>query len=186
MLRIREHSDRRSAKAGRATGSIVHIPEVARGANTRPARFQINISMSAEKFDMMMRLAAAGKLPAKFFVDIAGRPGPLGSRGFGYVMRAGRKVKLWDTARHRLLPVTNFTMILPVEMHDPATDPWDEGESQAASPAAPATNVAGGRTRRRPARVPERDQASCSTAWSSPSASSCVLIGVIGLYPLFR
>jgi hypothetical protein len=185
VLRIREHSDRRSAKAGRATGSIVHIPEVGRGANTRPARFQINISMSAEKFDMMMRLAAAGKLPAKFFVDIAGRPGPLGSRGFGYVMRAGRKVKLWDTERHRLLPVTNFTMILPVEMHDPTTDPWDEGESQTASPAAPATNVQMAELAD-DLLVFQSETKHLLNGLVIAVGVIVVLIGVIGLYPLFR
>jgi len=32
-------------------------------------------------------------------------------------------------------------MILPVEMHDPGTDPWDDADAQASAPGAPATNV---------------------------------------------
>jgi hypothetical protein len=135
VLRIREHGDRRGYKSGRTTGSLVYIPEASRGSEARPAKFQINIAMSAEKFDMMMRLATAGKLPAKFFIDVSGRVGPLGARGFGYVMRSGRQVKFWDTMRHRLLPVTSFTMILPVDMRDAAPDPWDDGDGHAHAPA---------------------------------------------------
>jgi hypothetical protein len=185
VLRIREHSDRRSAKSGRATGSIVHIPAVGNGADARPARFQINIAMSAEKFDMMMRLAAAGKLPAKFFVDIAGRPGALGARGFGYVMRGGRKVKFWDTARHRQLPVTNFTMILPVEMHDPGVDPWDDAETQASAPASPATNVQVAELAD-DLLVFQSETKHMLNGLVIAVVVICVLIGLINLYPLFR
>jgi hypothetical protein len=96
--------------------------------------------MSAEKFDMLVRLATAGRLPAKFFVDVSGRVGPLGGRAFGYISRGGRQVKLWDTTRHKLLPVTGFTMILPVDMPDTPADSWEEPEERAPAGSAPATN----------------------------------------------
>lgn len=140
VLRIREHGERRGYKASRATGGLVYIPDGGKGGDAGPAKFQINISMSAEKFDMLVRLATAGRLPAKFFVDVSGRVGPLGGRAFGYISRGGRQVKLWDTARHRLLPVTSFTMILPVDVPETPADPWDEGGERAPSASAPATN----------------------------------------------
>jgi hypothetical protein len=159
VLRIREHGDRRGYTAGRTTGSIVHIPDAGRGAEARAGRFQINLSMSAEQVDMMMRLAAAGKLPAKFFVDVSGRVGPLGARGFGYVVRGGRQVKFWDCARHRLLPVTSFTMILPVEMRDP-------------SPPTRGTTARGTRIPRRRRRPTCRWPSSPTTCWCSRARPS--------------
>jgi hypothetical protein len=185
VLRIREHGDRRGYKAGRTTGSIVHIPEAGTGPEARPGRFQINIAMSAEKFDMMMRLATAGKLPAKFFIDVSGRVGPLGARGFGYIARSGRQVKFWDTMRYRVLPVTNFTMILPVEMRDTAPDPWDDGGAHANPSSSPATNV----------QVAElADDLLVFQSETKHLLSGlvvavvviCVLIGAINLVPLFR
>ena len=186
VLRIREHGDRRGYKAGRTTGSIVHIPEAGRGADARAGRFQINISMSAEKFDMMMRLAAAGKLPAKFFVDVSGRVGPLGARGFGYVVRGGRQVKFWDCARHRLLPVTSFTMILPVEMRDAAPpDPWDDGEGHANPSSSPATNVQVAELAD-DLLVFQSETKHMLNGLVIAVVVICVLIGAINLVPLFR
>lgn len=141
MLRVREQDDRRGRRATRTTGSIIYVPDSGRDKNTPGGKFQINIAMASDKFAMMMDLAAAGKLPAKFFVDVAGRASPLGSRGFGYVSRGGKQVKLWDTVRHRMLPVTSFTMILPVDMREPDGDAWGEGEAQASTPGTPATNA---------------------------------------------
>jgi hypothetical protein len=140
VLRIREHGEKRGAKASRATGTLVYIPDTGKSTEASPAKFQVNITMSAEKFDMLVRLATAGRLPAKFFVDVSGRVGPLGGRAFGYISRGGRQVKLWDTTRHRLLTVTAFTMILPVDMPDTPADSWEEPEERAPAGSAPATN----------------------------------------------
>jgi hypothetical protein len=133
----------------------------------------------------MMRLAAAGKLPAKFFVDIAGRVGALNTRGFGYVMRGGRKVKFWDTTRHRQLPVTNFTMILPVEMHDPGVDPWDDADTQSSAPGSPATNVQVAELAD-DLLVFQSETKHMLNGLVIAVVVICALIGLINLYPLFR
>ena len=135
---------------------------------------------------VMMRLAAAGKLPAKFFVDVSGRVGPLGARGFGYVVRGGRQVKFWDCARHRLLPVTSFTMILPVEMRDAAPpDPWDDGEGHANPSSSPATNVQVAELAD-DLLVFQSETKHMLNGLVIAVVVICVLIGAINLVPLFR
>ena len=76
-------------------------------------------------------------------------------------------------------------MILPVEMHDPTTDPWDEGESEAASPAAPATNVQMAELAD-DLLVFQSETKHLLNGLVIAVGVIVVLIGVIGLYPLFR
>jgi hypothetical protein len=36
----------------------------------------------------------------------------------GYTVRSGERVKVWDNRRYRSLPVTNFSVILPISVPD--------------------------------------------------------------------
>jgi hypothetical protein len=141
IARVREHDDRRGYRAHRTTGSIVFVPEAGSNRQVPSGKYQVNIAMASDKFNLLLQLATAGRLPAKFFVEIGVRSNPLGSKGFGYVVRSGRQVKLWDTTKHRMLPVTGFTMIFPVELRDAEADAWSEAGLPANPAAAPATNA---------------------------------------------
>lgn len=185
VLRIRECSDPRRAKAARATGSIVFIPETDAGTGVRPARFQINIAMASEKFATVMRLVAAGRLPAKFFVDVSGRPGALGARSFGYVSRSGRRVKFWDTTRHRLLPVTSYAMILPVESRQAVPDPWDAGEANPTLATSPATTMQVAELAD-DLLVFQSETKHLLNGLVIAILVICLLIGAVNLYPLLR
>ena len=51
-------------------------------------------------------------MPTRFMVDVGGD----GTEGIGYRMRGGGREKLWDNAAFRVLPVTHFVMILPLDV----------------------------------------------------------------------
>jgi len=118
VLRIRE---RRSipARSNGAIGSLVFIDEAGRGANYAPAKFQINLGMAADKFEPLLRVALSGRLPNKFFVDAGERVSARETRGLSYGHRRDGRTKVWDTTTFRSLPVTNFAMILPIEVPEP-------------------------------------------------------------------
>jgi len=137
VLRIRERKANGNGNGnGSGTiGTVVYVA-AARDAQTTPAKFQVNVNMAAEKFAVLLRVANAGRLPTKFFVDAGTRKGPE-AKALGYKMRDGVRVKVWDNHAFRVLPVTNFVMILPIDV--PA-------QVAAATPAdisisAPATNA---------------------------------------------
>jgi hypothetical protein len=112
VLRIRE---RKANGNGNGTiGTVVYVA-AARDAQTTPAKFQVNVNMAAEKFAVLLRVANAGRLPTKFFVDAGTRKGPE-AKALGYKMRDGVRVKVWDNHAFRVLPVTNFVMILPIDV----------------------------------------------------------------------
>ncbi len=146
VLRIRERKGMRNG----AIGSVVYV-----GANgdtrSERARFQVNVAMASDKFATLLRAANAGRLPAKFIVDVGARKGA-DARALDYRMRAGARVKVWDNHAFRLLPVTHFVMILPMELATAATAPEVAGAGfgtnrgagapgDPASPASPATNA---------------------------------------------
>jgi hypothetical protein len=114
VLRIREHPGFQGRAEGRASGTLVYVNGGSGGASSEPAKFQINISMAQDKFDTLFKLALAGRLPARFFVDAGVRTVGRGTRGLTHVTRRGRRIKQWDTTAFRILPVTNFVAILPV------------------------------------------------------------------------
>ena len=72
--------------------------------------------MAADKFATLLRAANAGRLPTKFFVDAGGRRRAPRRAALGYRMRSGVRMKVWDNHAYRVLPVTNFVMILPIEV----------------------------------------------------------------------
>jgi hypothetical protein len=132
VMRIRE---RRSNGNG-GIGSVVYV---ASGSDARsaPAKFQVNVGMSPDKFATLLRAANAGRLPAKFIVEAGARKGSE-AKAFHYRMRSGTRVKVWDNHAFRVLPVANFVMILPMDL---ATTTAATVVADPASPGAPATNA---------------------------------------------
>ena len=132
VLRIRE----RKTGGNGGIGSVVYV---ASGSDSRsaPAKFQVNVGMSPDKFATLLRAANAGRLPAKFIVDAGGGKGPE-AKAFDYRKRSGIRVKAWDNHAFRVLPVTNFVMILPMDL---ATTAAQAIVVDPASPASAATNA---------------------------------------------
>ena len=129
VLRIRE-------RKGNGNGGIGTVVYVASGdPRSSPAKFQVNVAMAADKFATLLRAANAGRLPAKFIVEAGARKGAE-AKALDFKMRLGTRVKAWDNHAFRVLPVTNFVMILPMDLAATTgtlvADP--------ASPVAPATN----------------------------------------------
>jgi hypothetical protein len=139
VLRIRERrSNGNNGKSEKSIGSVVFVAESGRDTQATPAKFQVNVTMSAAKFGTLLRVANAGRLPAKFIVDAGERSGPE-AKAFAYRRRSGGRVKVWDNHAFRILPVTNFVMILPIDV--PPVSTAGAPGLDAASSAAPATNA---------------------------------------------
>lgn len=114
VLRIREQKGDRARKDGRAIGSLVFIEASGRGEERSPAKFQIDISMTEKKFEALLNVAISNRLPSKFFVQAGERVSTRETRGMTYVLRPKGRIKRWDNRSYRSLPVTNFSMILPI------------------------------------------------------------------------
>jgi len=117
VLRIRER--KLNGRANGSIGSLVFIDESGRGTDYAPAKFQINLGMAADKFEPLLRVALSGRLPNKFFVDAGERVSARETRGLSYGLRRDGRMKIWDTTTFRSVPVTNFAMILPIEVPEP-------------------------------------------------------------------
>ena len=118
VLRIRERKAG-GAKANGAIGSLIFLDEAGRGPDYSPAKFQINLGMAADKFEPLLRVALSGRLPNKFFVDAGERVSARETRGLSYSLKRDGRTKVWDTTTFRMLPVTNFAMILPIDVPEP-------------------------------------------------------------------
>ncbi len=116
VLRIRERKANSIRTNGNAIGSLIFIDESGFGQQYAPAKFQINLGMAAEKFEPLLRVALSGRLPNKFFVDAGERVSARETRGMSYGLRRQVRTKIWDTTSFRTLPVTNFAMILPIDV----------------------------------------------------------------------
>jgi hypothetical protein len=117
VLRIRERKQEEMQRNGaHAVGSLVYIAESGEGPDHSPAKYQINIAMAPEKFRALLRVAVAGNLPNKFFIDAGERISKTETRGMTYWVGAGGRTKVWDSETHRSLPITKFSMILPIEV----------------------------------------------------------------------
>jgi hypothetical protein len=128
VLRIRERKTN-GMRGNGAIGSLIYIEESGRGPEFAPAKFQINLGMAADKFEPLLRVALSGRLPNKFFVDAGERVSARETRGLSYGLRSDVRTKIWDTASFRTLPVTNFAMILPIEVPEPREDGAPAAES---------------------------------------------------------
>jgi hypothetical protein len=136
VLRIRERRNG-AGNGGQPIGSMVYVAESDAEAGTGSARFQVNVAMAADKFAMLLRTASTGRLPTKFFVDAGGRAAGAATP-LAYRVRSGVRMKVWDNHASPSLPVTNFVMILPIELPAPAN-----GAAAASDPVLPvaATNA---------------------------------------------
>jgi hypothetical protein len=130
VLRIRERKEGENRNGG--VGSLVYIEETGEGPDRIPAKYQINISMAPDKFKALLRVAVNGLLPTKFFVDAGERVSKTETRGLTYWVGAGGRTKVWDSESHRSLPITKFSMILPIEL---LAQRGESGRTQAALPA---------------------------------------------------
>lgn len=119
VLRIRERKDNGARNGAIDLGSLVYIAESGLAADLSLAKYQINIAMASAKFDTLVRVALSGRLPTKFFINAGERISRTETRGLGYEARAGKRTKVWDTLAHRILLVTNFTFILPIDVPEP-------------------------------------------------------------------
>ena len=135
VLRIRS-SDNGARNGAKDLGSLVYIAESELAADPTPAKYQVNITMAAPKFDTLVRIALSGRLPTKFFVDAGGRISRVDAPGMGYEVRAGKRAKYWDNLAHRALLITNFSFILPIDV------PEARGDEAALADAGPETSVA--------------------------------------------
>jgi hypothetical protein len=126
VLRIREQKGDRPRKDGRAIGSLVFIDASSRGEEHAPAKFQIDITMTEKKFDALLDVAISNRLPSKFFVQAGERVSARETRGITYVLRPNGRIKRWDNRAYRSLPVTNFSMILPIVVQDANGDRSEE------------------------------------------------------------
>ena len=68
------------------------------------------------KFEALLKVALSGRLPSKFYVHAGERISAKETRGMGYTVRSGERIKVWDNKRYRMLPVTNFSVILPISV----------------------------------------------------------------------
>lgn len=122
-------------------GSLTYVPASGDGAAAAPAKYQVEVTMDADKFAALLRSANAGRMPTRFMVDAGG---PAAGGGLGYRMRAQGREKLWDTTDHRVLAITHFVMILPLDLSDDApaaTGPAHVPAPPPAEPVSGATNA---------------------------------------------
>ncbi len=119
-LRIRERKEERGRSESKAVGSLVYVDAEGQGDERTPPSFQINITLSAAKFDALLKVAISGRLPSKFYVHAGDRVSATETRGMGYTVRQGERVKVWDNRNYRSLPVTNFSVILPISVPEAA------------------------------------------------------------------
>jgi len=121
VLRIRERKPNGAGNGSKTIGAMVYVAETDGDPAAAAAKFQINVAMATDKFATLLRVANAGRLPTKFFVDAGERPVRGEPKGLGYRMRVGERVKVWENHTHRTLPVSNFVMILPIDVPSAAS-----------------------------------------------------------------
>lgn len=136
VLRIKE----RKANGNGVIGSVVYVAEPGRNGDGVTSKYQVNVGMAADKFATLLAVANAGRLPTKFIVDAGGVTAEPAGRALSFRMRSGHRVKVWDNHGFRSLPVTNFVMILPIDV--PTGAPQEAvPRIDAPPPAALATNA---------------------------------------------
>ncbi len=113
-LRIRERGGDKPRDEGGPAGTLAYVEASGEGEKAEPAHFQVSISMSAAKFDALLKVAIAGQLPTRFYVQAGeARPGRE-PEGFGHTVRGGERIRAWDIENHRTVPIANFSAILPI------------------------------------------------------------------------
>jgi hypothetical protein len=116
VLRVREC--KADAGQGKGVGSLVFVAPSGPGQEQQAAKFQINILMSAKKFDALLQVALSGRLPTKFFVNAGERASRTATKGLNYRKGPEGRTKVWDNRSFRSLLVTNFVVILPISISE--------------------------------------------------------------------
>ena len=129
VLRIRERKSDAEPSNGKGIGSLVFVEAAGQAEGHQPAKFQINISMSAKKFDALLRVAMSGRLPSKFFIDAGEKVSRAETKGMTYRMGPEGRTKTWDNKTFRSLMVTNFSMILPITVQEKMPSPTPAPET---------------------------------------------------------
>ena len=111
VMRIRERDDGRRERR-RDAGTLTYVP--GGDDDESHAKYQVDVALPPRKFDALIRMALAGQLPAKLFVDAGSAGAPRDGADLGYWPGSGGRVKRWDNVAHRVLPVARFSLILPV------------------------------------------------------------------------
>lgn len=115
-LRIRERGDDKGGHEPKPAGTLAYVEASGEGEAATPAHFQVSISMAPAKFDALLKVAVAGHLPTRFFVQAGDAPPGREPEGFAHTVRGGERVKVWDVKNHRKLPVASFSAILPIAL----------------------------------------------------------------------
>lgn len=118
VLRVRENTPDAAEGNGKGVGSLVYVAPSGPGEEPQAARFQINILMSAKKFDALIQVALSGRLPTKFFVNAGKRVSRMETKGLTYRKEAEGRTKVWDNKTFRSLMVTSFVVILPISISE--------------------------------------------------------------------
>ena len=142
VLRVRERKADTAPSDDRSVGSLVFVNPSGADVGLQAAKFQINISMSAKKFDALLQVALAGRLPSKFFVEAGERVSRQKTKGLSYRLGPQGRTKFWDNKSFRMMVVTNFSLILPISVPDPPDSSSDDANPSAVEPTASYAQVA--------------------------------------------
>src|SRR5271167_2289437 len=118
VLRVRECKADAGQGNRKGVGSLVFVPPSGPGEVRQAAKFQINILMSAKKFDALLQVALSGRLPTKFFVNAGERVSRTATKGLNYRKGPEGRTKIWDNKSFRSLLVTHFVVILPISISE--------------------------------------------------------------------
>lgn len=142
VLRVRQRKADTAPSNDRGIGSLVFVDPSGADVGLQTAKFQINISMSAKKFNALTQVALAGRLPSKFFVDAGERVSRLETKGLSYRAGPQGRTKVWDNKSFRTMAVTNFLAILPISVPEPSDRSSGDAESSAIESTASYAQVA--------------------------------------------
>lgn len=142
VLRVREC--KADAEQGNSTGvgSLVFVAPSGPGEEQRAAKFQVNILMSAKKFDALLQVALSGRLPTKFLVNAGERVSRTATKSLSYRKRPEGWTKFWDNKAFRSLLVTSFVVILPISISERQHAVTETAESASIDPTAISSQVA--------------------------------------------
>lgn len=144
VLRVRECKPDAGHGNGKGVGSLVFVPPSGPGEEPQAARFQINVLMSAKKFEALLQVALSGRLPTKFFVNAGERVSRAETKGLTYRKETEGRTKIWDNKSFRSLLVTSFVVILPISISErrPPASGNPEPEPASADTTASSSQVA--------------------------------------------
>jgi hypothetical protein len=131
LMRIRERKDERGRGDDEPLGSMTYVDASVDGQRRKPANFQLEVALSPTQFDALLKVAVSGKLPDKLFAQVGERVSARETKGLVYLMRGAEKIKFWNNKKNPVLPVNDFSVILPIDVPAPAesAEPMEPGEA---------------------------------------------------------